>query len=67
MIVIKPVLRADFPLAQPHFVLFVKREGKAARTGALEGIKGAGTMHIKAVSPTDREFELTGEAVVARK
>ena len=36
-------------------------------TGALEGVKGAATMHIKAVSPTDREFELTGEAVVARK
>lgn len=35
VIVIKPVLRADFPLAQPHFVLFVKREGKAAGTGAL--------------------------------
>ena len=133
----KEQIRADFPLAQPHFVLFVKREGKAAGTGvlngaelteygmhdirpgvdgsprgyllaklpngaqtviqwevqatfvpgpdgkprlldngvwrfvggtgALEGIKGAGTMHIKAVSPTDREFELTGEAVVARK
>lgn len=133
----KEQIRADFPLAQPHFVLFVKREGKAAGTGvlngaelteygmhdirpgvdgsprgyllaklpsgaqaviqwevqatfvpgpdgkprlldngvwrfvggtgALEGIKGAGTMHIKAVSPTDREFQLTGEAVVTRK
>ena len=35
-------------------------------TGALEGIKGAGTMHTKAVSQTDREFELTVETVVAR-
>lgn len=37
MIVIKPVLRADFPLAQPHFVLFVKRESKAAGMGVLNG------------------------------
>lgn len=32
-------------------------------TGALDGLKGAGTMHIKAVSPKDREFELNGEVV----
>ncbi len=133
----KEQIRADLPTPQPHFVLFVKREGKAAGTGvlngaalteygmhdirpgvdgsprgyliarlpngdqaviqwevqatfvpgpdgkpklldngvwrliggtgALDGIKGAGTMHIKAVSPTDREFQLDGEAVVVRK
>ncbi len=36
-------------------------------TGSLAGIAGAGTMHIKAVSPTDREFQLEGEVVVGRK
>ncbi len=36
-------------------------------TGSLTGIAGAGTMHIKAVSPTDREFQLEGEVVVGRK
>ena len=30
-------------------------------TGKFAGAKGAGTLHIKAVSPTDREFSLTGE------
>lgn len=30
---------------------------------ALAGIAGAGTMHIKTVSPTDREFQLDGEVV----
>lgn len=30
-------------------------------TGKFKGLKGAGTLHIKAVSPTDREFSLTGE------
>lgn len=35
----------------------------AGATGKLKGLKGAGTLHIKAVSPTDREFELTGELV----
>lgn len=35
-------------------------------TGALQGIRGAGAMHIRAVSPTDREFVLTGEAVLPR-
>lgn len=133
----KEQIRADLPTPQPHFVLFVKREGKAAGTGvlnsaalteygmhdirpgvdgsprgyliarlpdgdqaviqwevqatfvpgpdgkpklldngvwrliggtgALDGIKGAGTMHIKAVSPTDREFQLEGETVVVRR
>lgn len=32
-------------------------------TGQLKGLKGAGTLHIRAVSPSDREFELTGELV----
>lgn len=36
-------------------------------TGSLEAVKGAGTMHIKAVSPKDREFSFEGEAVVAKK
>ncbi len=30
-------------------------------SGGLAGIQGAGTMNIKAVSPTDREFSFTGE------
>lgn len=30
-------------------------------TGKFKGLKGAGTLHIRAVSPTDREFSLTGE------
>ena len=32
-------------------------------TGGFERAKGAGTMHIKAVSPQDREFSLEGEVV----
>jgi hypothetical protein len=36
-------------------------------TGGLAGIAGAGTMHITAVSPTDREFQLQGEVVVSSK
>jgi hypothetical protein len=32
-------------------------------TGKLKGLKGAGTLHIKAVSPTDRNFILEGELV----
>lgn len=32
-------------------------------TGKFKGLKGAGTLHIKAVSPTDREFSLIGEIV----
>ncbi len=133
----KEQIRGDLPTREPHFVLFVRREGKAAGlgmlngaelpeygmhdirpgvdgaprgylvaklpggdqaviqwkvqatfvpgpdgkprlldngvwrfiggTGSLEGIKGAGILHIKAVSPSDREFELTGEAVVGHK
>jgi hypothetical protein len=30
-------------------------------TGRFKGLKGAGTLHIKSVSPADREFSLTGE------
>jgi hypothetical protein len=33
----------------------------AGGTGKFRGSKGAGTLHIKAVSPTDREYSLTGE------
>ena len=33
----------------------------AGATGQLAGLKGAGTLHIRAVSPENREFELTGE------
>ncbi len=32
-------------------------------TGSLKGLKGAGILHIRAVSPADREYELTGELV----
>jgi hypothetical protein len=35
-------------------------------TGGLQGLRGAGTMHIRAVSATDREFELTGEVVTGK-
>jgi hypothetical protein len=35
----------------------------AGATGQLKGLKGAGILHIRAVSPVDREFELTGELV----
>ncbi len=35
-------------------------------TGALKAIKGAGILHIKAVSQSDREFLLDGEVVVAK-
>jgi len=35
----------------------------AGATGHLKGLKGAGTLHIRAVSLSDREFELTGELV----
>ncbi len=130
----KEQIRGDLPTREPHFVLFVRREGNAAGlgmlngaelteygmhdirpgldgaprgylvakvpngdqaviqwevqatfvpgaggqprlldngvwrfiggTGGLAGIKGAGIVHIRAVSPSDREFELTGEVVV---
>ncbi len=133
----KEQIRGDLPTREPHFVLFVRREGKAAGlgvlngaelteygmhdirpgldgaprgylvaklpsgdqvviqwevqatfvpgpdgkprlldngvwrfiggTGSLEGIKGAGILHIRAVSPSDREFELTGEAVASKR
>jgi hypothetical protein len=133
----KEQIRADLPTGQPHFVLLVRREGRASGTGVLHGaelteygmhdirpgvdgtprgylvaklsngdqaviqwegqatfipgpdgkprlldnlvwrliggtgnlagIKGAGIMHIKAVSPQDREFLLDGEAVIVRK
>ena len=33
----------------------------AGATGKLKGLKGAGTLHLRAVSASDREFELTGE------
>jgi hypothetical protein len=36
-------------------------------TGALETARGAGTMHIKAVSANDREFQLDGEVTATRK
>lgn len=133
----KEQIRADLPSGQPHFVLFVRREGKAAGSGILDGaelteygmhdirpgidgaprgylvaklpagdqavikwevqatfvpgpdgkprlldngvwrfvggtgrlanVQGAGTMHIRAVSPSDREFELVGEVVLGKR
>lgn len=30
-------------------------------TGRFKDLKGAGTLHIQSVSPTDREFPLIGE------
>ncbi|MGH2670580.1 MAG: hypothetical protein ACRDH5_15940 [bacterium] len=41
--------------------------GDKGGTGWLGTAKGAGSMHIRAVSPTDREFEPTGEIVIAVK
>ena len=38
----------------------------AGATGSLSGLSGAGTLHIKAVSPADRKFVLDGD-LVARK
>ena len=35
-------------------------------TGKADGLRGAGILHIRAVSAADREFELTGEAVAAK-
>lgn len=32
-------------------------------TGTFKGLKGAGTLHLKAASPTDRIFKLEGELV----
>jgi len=34
-------------------------------TGQFKGMKGAGTIHLKVVSPTDRKFILTGDLVPA--
>ena len=36
-------------------------------TGSLAGIQGAGTMHIKAVSPADREFSFDGQYVLPKR
>lgn len=36
-------------------------------TGKFKGLKGAGMLHIKPVSPTDRNFILEGELVPARE
>ena len=33
-------------------------------TGSFKGLKGAGTLHIKAASPTDRIFILDGDTVL---
>ncbi|MBI3827325.1 MAG: hypothetical protein HY294_15130 [Candidatus Rokubacteria bacterium] len=133
----KEQIYGDLPTPQKHFVLFVKREGKAVGTGSLNGAElveygmhdirpgvdgsprgymvatlpngdrvviqwevqatfvpgpdgkprlldngvwrliggtgglatatGAGTMHIRAVSPENREFSFDGEAFTASK
>ncbi len=133
----KEQIYGDLPTAEKHFILFVRREGKASGTGSLDGAQlteygmhdirpgldgsprgylvaklpngdqaviqwavqatfvpgadgkprlldngvwrllggtgsfshalGAGTMHIKAVSATDREFELNGELVAGKQ
>lgn len=34
-------------------------------TGGFKGLKGAGTLHLKPTSPTDRRFILEGELVTA--
>lgn len=39
----------------------------AGATGGLSGLTGAGTLHIKAVSPTDRKFILDGDLVVKKQ
>ena len=36
-------------------------------TGGLSRITGAGIMHIKPVSPKDREFQFDGEVVIAQE
>ncbi|WP_230419220.1 hypothetical protein [Undibacterium griseum] len=36
-------------------------------TGNFKGLKGAGTLHIKSVNPTDRVFILDGEISAARQ
>lgn len=35
-------------------------------TGSFKGLKGAGTLHIKAANPTDRIFILDGQMVAAK-
>lgn len=39
----------------------------AGATGGLSGMTGAGTLHIKAVSPTDRKFILDGDLVAKKQ
>lgn len=133
----KEQICGDLPAPEKHFVLFVRREGKASGTGILDGaqlteygmhdirpgldgsprgylvaklpsgdqaviqwevqatflpgrdgkpklldnglwrfiggtgtfsnVRGAGTMHIRPMSATDREFELTGEFVAGKQ
>jgi hypothetical protein len=36
-------------------------------TGKLANLQGAGTMHIRAISAAEREFELTREAITATR
>jgi hypothetical protein len=36
-------------------------------TGKLANLQGAGTIHIRAVSAAEREFELTGEAIMGKR
>ena len=36
-------------------------------TGSLGGVKGAGTMHIRAVSAMEREFSFEGEFIPGTK
>ena len=38
----------------------------AGATGGLSGLKGAGTLHIKAVSPTDRRYILDGDLALGK-
>jgi len=38
----------------------------ASATGSLSGLKGAGTLHLKAVSQTDRKFILDGDIVAGK-
>ncbi len=37
----------------------------AGGSGHFKGLKGAGIVHIKAVSPTDRRFTLDGDLVAS--
>ncbi|MEI7606530.1 MAG: hypothetical protein WCJ64_04005 [Rhodospirillaceae bacterium] len=56
----KEQMKLDFKDGTGHFFLMVRREGKAEGSGPLAG---AGILHIKAVSPSDRRFSLEGELV----